>query len=94
MYFTETEDTADTKPAQALTGASSVDTERVEIEIYHDTIKEAEDLGVLVRAALDMYTGTLNGNTAQRIRFRRQRPDMNIEEEPMFYQEYQLRIEQ
>ena len=72
---------------------STVDKYLIEIDIYHNEVKDAESLSELIYAALQGYKGTINGNVVQGIRLDREEQDEDVDEYPIWSQDYELRIE-
>jgi len=72
---------------------STVDKWRVELDIYHDSIANAEALGLLVRSALQGYTGTINSVTVQGCVLEVEQQDYDVDEFPLWSQDYEIRIE-
>jgi len=72
---------------------STVDKWRVELDIYHDSIEDAEALGLLVRSALQGYTGTINSVTVQGCVLEVEQQDYDVDEFPLWSQDYEIRIE-
>lgn len=73
--------------------SSSVDTWLVEVDIYHNDLASAETLGGLVTTAFEGYSGTINGNVVQGCKMVRQDQDEDVEQYPVWTQDYELRLE-
>lgn len=73
-------------------GASTLDTFSIEIDIYHNTIAEGETLGGYIRTALDAYTGTINSVAVDGCHIENEVQDFDVEEFPIWTQDYNLRI--
>ncbi len=72
---------------------STVDTWSVELDIYHTSIANAEALGAKVRTALLGYTGTINSVTIQGCNLISEEQSYDVDEYPLFSQDYEIRIE-
>ena len=72
---------------------STVDTWSVELDIYHTSIKSAEELGAKVRTALLGYTGTINSVTVQGCNLITEQQSYDVDEFPLWSQDYEIRIE-
>lgn len=72
---------------------STVDKWLVEVDVYHDDIDQAETLAGLVATAFEGYSGTINGNVVQGCKMVRQDQDEDVEQYPLWTQDYELRLE-
>ena len=71
---------------------STLDTYSVEIDIYHNSVAEAETLAGKVRTALLGYMGTINSVTVDGCRLEREEQDYDEDKYPVWAQDYQIRI--
>lgn len=72
---------------------STCDKWSVNLEVYHNSPKEAEALGLKCRTALQGYRGTINGVNVKGSRLVDERHDYEPELDPMYEQEYELMID-
>jgi hypothetical protein len=88
VFRTQMEDDTYTKD-----NSSTVDVHRGEIDIYHDTIADAESVGALCYTALSGYRGTTSGGVVVTgCKLESEDPDFDVEQVPIWTQDYLIRI--
>lgn len=87
VYNTEGVDNTFTK-----SGVSTLDTQRIEVDCYADTLEDAETLANQVRAALDGYVGTINGVYVDGCHYQSDEPEQDIDLKPYHSIDFQMRI--
>lgn len=83
---TDMQDTTFTK-----SGASKLDTWRVEIDIYHTSLTLAQTVADQVISVLDGYTGTINSVLVQRIHLDSQEADKDIDNDRIWSLDFIMR---
>jgi len=73
-------------------GVSTIDTFRIDIDCYADTLAAAETLKNQVRTALDNYTGTINGVVVDGCHYQDQEPDQDLDLTPFWSIDFQMRV--
>lgn len=71
---------------------STVDTFRVELDIYHDTLAEAETLALNCRTALQGYSGTIDSVVVDGCHLVDEGHEKDPEEVEFWTQDYELRL--
>ena len=73
-------------------GVSTLDTQRVEVDCYADTLEDAETLMNQVRTALDGYVGTINGVYIDGCHYTSDEPEQDLDLKPYHSIDFQVRI--
>jgi Protein of unknown function (DUF3168). len=82
-------------PSDTKDGASTVDIVALQVDIYSGVFGTTQDIARAVRAALDRWSGTSNGQKIQSIRFVSQTSEPYDPEFDIFWlsQDYSVRFE-
>ena len=84
-----------TEPHDTKSGVSTLDVGEVTVRSFHSERRDALALSKLVRTALDRYSGTIEGETVQSIRFNSEATDYQVIDNKLFQfveQDYSVRL--
>lgn len=84
-------DTILTGTTFSKSGASKLDIYRIDLEVYHDDLTQAESVANECISALDNYTGTINGVIVQRIHLEGSEPEKEIDNDPYWSLSFEMR---